>query len=108
MVNVSIINPNITNLVDVLIYANQIVGAPYPTFVSFGIVLTISLIITFSLVQYFKWERSLTAGSGIGLFLTLILCLGGNQVMNIYYAAIFTFFMLIGVWMTLRSKESMQ
>jgi len=107
MVNVTIANPNITSLVDVIIFANTIIGAPFPTFVAFGMVLTISLIITFSLVQFFKWERALAAGSTIGLMLTLILALGGAQLMNIYYAAIFTFFMLIGVWMTIRSKEAM-
>jgi len=104
--NVTVVNPNITNLVDVLVLANTVIAAPFPTFFTFGMVLTISLIITFSLVQFFKWERALAAGSTIGLLLTLILALGGAQLMNIYYAAMFTFFMLVGVWFTIRSKEA--
>jgi hypothetical protein len=104
--NVTIINPNFTSIVDILIFGNQIIGAPYPTFFVFGMVLTISLILTFSLAQLFKWERAITVGGGIGLFLTLLLSLGGPQLMNIYYAALFTFFTIIGIWMTIKSKES--
>jgi hypothetical protein len=106
MVNVTVVNPNITNLVDVIILANNIVGAPFPTFVAFGMVLAIALIVTFSLVQFFKWERAMTAGATIGLLLTLLLSLGGPQLMNIYYSAMFTFFMLAGIWFTIRSKEA--
>jgi hypothetical protein len=103
--NVTINNPNITSITDILIYANQIIGAPFPTFVTFGMVLAIALILTFSLAQIFKWERAITVGSGIGLLLTLLLALGGEQLMNIYYAALFTFFMIAGIWMTIRSRE---
>jgi hypothetical protein len=105
--NVTIISPNITSLVDVIIYANQIIGAPFPTFVAFGMVLAISLILTFSLVQLFKWERAITVGAGIGLILTLILAVGGAQLMNIWYAGIYTVFMIIGIWFTLKSKENL-
>jgi hypothetical protein len=103
--NVTVISPNITNLADVIILANNVVDAPFPTFVAFGMVLSLSLIITFSLIQFFKWERAVTTGSAIGLLLTLILSLGGPQLMNIFYAAPFTFFMIIGIWMTIKSKE---
>lgn len=103
--NATIIEPNITSLVDILIYVNRIIDAPYPTFFVFGIVLAISLILTFSLAQLFRWERAITVGGGIGLFLTLLLSLGGPQLMNIYYAALFTFFMIVGIWMTIQSKN---
>ena len=106
LMNVTIIQPNISNMGDVLILANNIIGAPFPTFFTFGMVLTISLIITFSLVPFFKLERAIAAGSTIGLLLTLILALGGPQLMNIYYAGIFTFFLLVGIWATVRAKEA--
>jgi hypothetical protein len=105
--NYTLINPNITSLVDVLVYVNQIVDAPFPTFFVFGMVLAISLILTLSLAQIFKWERALTVGGGMGLILTLILAMGGPQLMNIWYSSLFTFMMIIGVWMTIKSKEGM-
>lgn len=104
----SYIPPNITNLMDVMAYANQIVNGPFPTFFMFGSVLSLSLIIVFSLAQIFRWERALVAGSAFGLIATLTLALGGPQIMNIYYSALFVFFMIVGTWLTLTAKDNFQ
>jgi hypothetical protein len=34
--------------------------------------------------------------------------LGGPQIMNIYYAAIYTFFLVIGIWMTMSARDNYQ
>jgi len=100
------ISPNITDMMDLVIYANQIIGAPYPTFFSFGLVLAISLILTFSIAQAFRWERAIVVGGGVGLILTLTLAMAGPEVMNLYYAAIFAFMLVIGIFMTMREKDT--
>jgi hypothetical protein len=90
---------------DIFVYGNAIVGSPLPTFFMFGIVLTISLILVFSLAQIFRWERALVAGSAFGLMATLTLALGGPQIMNIYYSALFIFCLIAGIWFTLTIKD---